>query len=200
MIVLFVPERAFLLSHSQFNSLFCVVSVRRQVIKMLVLIVAIFMLCWGPRLLMNLFLIFGPIAYNSTTYNIRVVCNILSFVHSALNPFVYGFMSSKFRSMVCASFRCRKAGKARGGGDERLVSQASFIRPHSQVSTVDTTIHKIQKSIRLKPNSRRASLQNRSPLFGKSSVAPAGNSNYRRPTTVSMVGGNAIEMRHMDKY
>ncbi|XP_075677326.1 uncharacterized protein LOC113799853 isoform X2 [Dermatophagoides pteronyssinus] len=59
---------------------------RIQVIKMLVLIIILFLLCWGPRLIMNVLVKSGL----------------------TLNPFVYGFMSSNFRSMVCSSFGRRR--------------------------------------------------------------------------------------------
>lgn len=72
---------------------------------MLVLIVILFLLCWGPRLIMNVLVKLGLRTYSTWIYNTRIICNLLSFVHSALNPFVYGFMSSNFRSMVSASFR-----------------------------------------------------------------------------------------------
>ncbi|KAH9421430.1 hypothetical protein DERP_010567 [Dermatophagoides pteronyssinus] len=81
---------------------------RIQVIKMLVLIIILFLLCWGPRLIMNVLVKSGLSTYSSWIYNTRVMCNLLSFIHSALNPFVYGFMSSNFRSMVCSSFGRRR--------------------------------------------------------------------------------------------
>ncbi|KAH7645578.1 g protein-coupled receptor-like protein 3 [Dermatophagoides farinae] len=84
---------------------------RIQVIKMLVLIIILFLLCWGPRLIMNVLVKSGLSTFSSWIYNTRVMCNLLSFIHSALNPFVYGFMSSNFRSMVCSSFGRRKRNK-----------------------------------------------------------------------------------------
>lgn len=79
-----------------------------KVIKMLVLIVALFLLCWGPRLIMNVLVKLGLETYSTWIYNTRIICNLLSFVHSALNPFVYGFMSSNFRAMVCSSLHRRR--------------------------------------------------------------------------------------------
>lgn len=74
-----------------------------QVIKMLLFIVSIFHVCWGPRLIMNVVIAMGLTHYDQYTYSARVACYLLSFIHSALNPFVYGFMSSNFRRMMLQS-------------------------------------------------------------------------------------------------
>ena len=76
---------------------------------MLILIVVLFLICWGPRLIMNVLVKSGLSIYSNWTYNTRIGCNLLSFVHSALNPFVYGFMSSRFRSLVFNVFHCRRS-------------------------------------------------------------------------------------------
>lgn len=73
---------------------------------MLIFVVLIFFLCWGPRLVLNILLKFEKdlkIEYDHKTYSIRITCYLLSFIHSALNPFIYGFMSSNFRKMMCSS-------------------------------------------------------------------------------------------------
>ncbi|RWS30346.1 G protein-coupled receptor-like protein 3, partial [Leptotrombidium deliense] len=74
-----------------------------QVIKMLLFVIIVFLVCWGPRLIMNVVIKFGLSSFDNYTYTTRVTCNLLSFVHCALNPFVYGFMSSSFRQMMINS-------------------------------------------------------------------------------------------------
>ncbi|XP_054166077.1 allatostatin-A receptor-like [Oppia nitens] len=82
---------------------------RKQVIKMLVLIVMLFMLCWGPRLVINVLIKLGLQSFSHSAYTARIACYLLSFIHSALNPFVYGLMSSNFRQMICHS--CKKSNR-----------------------------------------------------------------------------------------
>ncbi|XP_023222118.1 allatostatin-A receptor-like [Centruroides sculpturatus] len=80
---------------------------RQQVIKMLIFVIVLFMICWGPRLMMNVIIKKGLTNFNHSAYSARIACNLLSFVHSALNPFVYGFMSSNFRKVLiraCSSY------------------------------------------------------------------------------------------------
>lgn len=64
---------------------------------MLLFIVILFNICWGPRLVFNVIKSTGLGNFTNTAYSARVYFYLLSFIHSALNPFVYGFMSSNFR-------------------------------------------------------------------------------------------------------
>lgn len=70
---------------------------------MLLLVILLFGICWSPRLVMNVVIKSGLQSFSNYTYIMRVTCYLLSFVHSALNPFVYGFMSTNFRSMILNS-------------------------------------------------------------------------------------------------
>lgn len=74
---------------------------RKQVIKMLILIIILFMVCWGPKLILNITLkvalINGYPIYSPMVYIMRVTFNLIPFVHSCINPIVYSFMSKNFR-------------------------------------------------------------------------------------------------------
>ncbi|GBM04732.1 hypothetical protein AVEN_20180-1 [Araneus ventricosus] len=74
-----------------------------MVIKMLILVVILFLVCWGPRLMMEIVLKCCLQVFNHGVYTTRFVFYLLPFVHSCLNPMVYCFMSSKFRSRL---FQC----------------------------------------------------------------------------------------------
>lgn len=74
-----------------------------QVIKMLILVVILFMVCWGPRLVMEIYLKCCLNDFSPAAYTLRFVFYLLPFVHSCLNPLVYCFMSSKFRARL---FQC----------------------------------------------------------------------------------------------
>lgn len=68
---------------------------------MLIFVVAMFLFCWGPRLIMNVLIKLDLVSFTQTVYSIRIGCFLLSFIHSAINPFIYGFMSSNFRKIIC---------------------------------------------------------------------------------------------------
>ncbi|KAF8794534.1 Galanin receptor type 2 like protein [Argiope bruennichi] len=92
---------------------------RKQVIKMLILVIILFLLCWGPRLIMHAMIKHGLSNFTVHVYNMRVAAYLLSFTHSAINPIIYGFMSTNFRKMmlqcckdsVCCKESCATCGK-----------------------------------------------------------------------------------------
>lgn len=69
---------------------------------MLIFVVLIFFLCWGPRLVLNILQKSTLDQYDYTLYTLRIIFYLLSLTHSAINPFIYGFMSSNFRKMMCS--------------------------------------------------------------------------------------------------
>ncbi|CAM1306181.1 Uncharacterised protein r2_g1587 [Pycnogonum litorale] len=75
---------------------------RQQVIKMLILVVFLFLICWGPRVIVQV-MIATVVSYNHGVYTTRIISLVLPFVHSCFNPIVYGFMSSNFRRMLSRS-------------------------------------------------------------------------------------------------
>ncbi|KAJ8923595.1 hypothetical protein NQ315_010174 [Exocentrus adspersus] len=71
----------------------------KQVICMLVVVVALFALCWAPVLIDNVlmaydvlpYLRFGPLKHMSIAFH------LMAYFNSCINPIVYGFMSKSFR-------------------------------------------------------------------------------------------------------
>lgn len=64
-----------------------------QVIKMLILVIVLFLICWGPKLILAIALklatIFGVELYTPSVYNARVIFSLIPFIHSCFNPFIY---------------------------------------------------------------------------------------------------------------
>lgn len=67
---------------------------------MLILVIILFLVCWGPRLIMHTMIKYGLTYFTEHAYNMRVAFYLMSFVHSAVNPIIYGFMSTNFRKMM----------------------------------------------------------------------------------------------------
>ncbi|XP_037287880.2 QRFP-like peptide receptor [Rhipicephalus microplus] len=81
----------------------------KQVIKMLILVVCLFVLCWAPILILNVLTAFGGVATLNYSYlkPLRTCFHLLSYLNSCVNPLVYGFMSRSFRvSFRDALFGC----------------------------------------------------------------------------------------------
>ncbi|KAI2809847.1 hypothetical protein BLOT_000999 [Blomia tropicalis] len=109
-----------------------------QVIKMLLMIVILFLFCWGPRLIFNVFKSAGIEYFNNIAYNARVYFYLLSFIHSALNPFVYGFMSSNFRRMMMNSCNSSQR-KSRNHYSGTVHNDGSTNKPVSLMNAMATT-------------------------------------------------------------
>ncbi|CAN7943361.1 unnamed protein product, partial [Ixodes pacificus] len=72
----------------------------RMVIKMLILVVALFVICWAPILILNVLTAFGGVTTLNYSYlkPLRTTFHLLSYMNSCVNPLVYGFMSKSFRN------------------------------------------------------------------------------------------------------
>jgi len=73
----------------------------RKVIYMLILIMAVFFLCWTPILTYNTLAAFELLGFGNSgtgrTKHLKTTFSLLSYLNSCLNPIIYGFMSKSFR-------------------------------------------------------------------------------------------------------
>ncbi|XP_060582403.1 QRFP-like peptide receptor [Ruditapes philippinarum] len=78
---------------------------KRQVIKMLVAIILIFVICWAPITVNNLLVAFKilPGLHIGSVKYMREAFHIMSYANSCVNPIVYGFMSKNFRQTFVKS-------------------------------------------------------------------------------------------------
>lgn len=80
-----------------------------QVIRMLIVVVVIFVLCWTPILVVNVLTAFKvlPTLNYGNLKAIRTTVHLLSYANSCVNPIIYGFMSRNFRaSFQTALVKC----------------------------------------------------------------------------------------------
>ncbi|XP_064477213.1 cholecystokinin receptor type A-like [Ornithodoros turicata] len=92
--------RLILRGHANSSDIRDVKKARQQVIKMLILVVLLFLLCWGPRLIMEIAFKCCLTIFDNGVYTVRFLFYLMPFVHSCLNPIVYCFMSTKFRKRM----------------------------------------------------------------------------------------------------
>lgn len=76
-----------------------------QVIKMLIVVVVIFVLCWAPILIMNVLKAFAilPTLNYGNMKAIKTAFHLFSYANSCVNPIIYGFMSRNFRASFKAA-------------------------------------------------------------------------------------------------
>ena len=81
------------------------ITIRSKISKMVVVIVLLFTVCWGPIQIFVLFQSFYPnFKANYTTYKIKTWANCMSYANSSINPIVYGFMGASFRKSFKKTF------------------------------------------------------------------------------------------------
>uniref|UniRef100_A0A4W3HV88 G-protein coupled receptor 54-like n=1 Tax=Callorhinchus milii TaxID=7868 RepID=A0A4W3HV88_CALMI len=81
------------------------IAMRSKISKMVMVIVLLFMICWGPIQLFILFQGFYPkFQANYETYKIKTWANCMSYANSCINPIVYGFMGASFRKTFKKAF------------------------------------------------------------------------------------------------
>ena len=67
---------------------------------MLICVVVAFLVCWGPRFVMEFLLKLQlDIFFNPTAYWIRVAIFLLPFIHAVLNPLIYFAFTRGFRDL-----------------------------------------------------------------------------------------------------
>ncbi|CAH1774838.1 unnamed protein product [Owenia fusiformis] len=88
---------------------------RLNVINMLIVVVVIFFICWGPLLIMDVIDAFGGADLSRREgHKARVALRLLSYFNSCVNPVIYCFMSRKFRDgfkKVCMCCGRRKTAR-----------------------------------------------------------------------------------------
>lgn len=80
-----------------------------QVIKMLIVVVIVFVLCWTPILVFNVLKAFDivPLLNYWPLKPFKTAFHLFSYANSCVNPIIYGFMSRNFRaSFKAALVKC----------------------------------------------------------------------------------------------
>ncbi|XP_050728245.1 allatostatin-A receptor-like isoform X2 [Eriocheir sinensis] len=132
---------------------------RKQVIKMLILVIILFMACWGPKIVFFVFQKngFSQESFKPLVYNIRICFGLLPFVHCCLNPIIYSFMSTNFGRMMrrsCAQDNCSTLLNNLCLGTARYRHRAEGVGYDlANTSFLDLNGHTPSPSIHPRPNS-----------------------------------------------
>ncbi|XP_062412447.1 G-protein coupled receptor 54-like [Sardina pilchardus] len=80
---------------------------RARLSRMVLVMVQLFLLCWGPIQLYILVRAFSPhFQYNYCTYKLKIWAHCMSYLNSCINPVVYAFMGAHFRKAFRRTFPC----------------------------------------------------------------------------------------------
>ncbi|KAH3813908.1 hypothetical protein DPMN_142378 [Dreissena polymorpha] len=75
---------------------------RKQVIKMLIIVVVVFLICWGPKLIFRIlkYSEFRVHMHTQDHFKLQIAITCLPYIQSCMNPLIYCFMSNNFRKSV----------------------------------------------------------------------------------------------------
>ncbi|XP_004630267.1 galanin receptor type 2 [Octodon degus] len=74
---------------------------KRKVTRMIVIVAALFCLCWMPHHALILCVWFGHFPLTRATYALRILSHLVSYANSCVNPIVYALVSKHFRKGFC---------------------------------------------------------------------------------------------------
>lgn len=99
---------------------------KRKVTRMIIIVAALFCLCWMPHHALILCVWFGHFPLTRATYALRILSHLVSYANSCVNPIVYALVSKHFRKgfrKVCAGLLPRAA--RRTSGRVRVAAQGT---------------------------------------------------------------------------
>lgn len=115
---------------------------KKRVIRMLIVIVAMFFICWMPLYSVNTWKAFDlPSAHSALSGAPISFIHLLSYTSACVNPIIYCFMNKRFRKALfttfsCCCWPCRRRG-FREGDDEVTATGASMSKfNYTTVSTM----------------------------------------------------------------
>lgn len=115
---------------ARINSSGAQLAAKRRVIRMLVVIVAMFFLCWLPIFAANTWRAFSPRAAQRALSGTPIAfIHLLSYTSACANPLIYCFMNRRFRKAfgaTCAGWGCRRSCPRRPPEDEPPMASASL--------------------------------------------------------------------------
>ncbi|XP_070334557.1 galanin receptor type 2 [Odocoileus virginianus] len=90
---------------------------KRKVTRMIIIVAALFCLCWMPHHALILCVWFGRFPLTRATYALRILSHLVSYANSCVNPIVYALVSKHFRKgfrEICAGLMRRAPRRASG--------------------------------------------------------------------------------------
>ncbi|XP_052378304.1 cholecystokinin receptor [Oncorhynchus keta] len=129
--------------HARSNSSEAKLLAKKRVIRMLVVIVALFFLCWMPLYCANTWKAFHPASARRALSGAPIsFIHLLSYTSACVNPIIYCFMNTRFRKSLLATFACccrppcRRQGLRDGEEDAMALGVSMSKFSYTTVSTM----------------------------------------------------------------
>ncbi|XP_078413652.1 cholecystokinin receptor type A [Cetorhinus maximus] len=123
------------------NSSTANLTAKKRVIRMLIVIVVMFFICWTPVFSVNAWRAFDKNSADKLLSGTPIsFIHLLSYTSACVNPIIYCFMNKRFRMALLATFLCRikRRPRMRETEEERRTTSGSISRctyTHVNVST-----------------------------------------------------------------
>ncbi|KAM7366325.1 hypothetical protein PAMP_015774 [Pampus punctatissimus] len=105
---------------------------KKRVIRMLLVIVFLFFLCWTPVFVVNAWQAFDRrMTYRLTGAPISFI-HLLSYTSACVNPIIYCFMNKRFRQGMLATFTCCSCFRRSSRGNSSLRRSAASRTPQGE--------------------------------------------------------------------
>ncbi|XP_007907774.1 galanin receptor 2b [Callorhinchus milii] len=122
---------------------------KRKVTKMIIIVAALFCLCWLPHHLIIMWFWFGHFPFIKATYVFRIVAHCMSYANSCLNPIVYALISKHFRKRFKQVFACLLKKKSKAVNNKVHVvhvANVGFFPTNTEVSQINEENCKILRT------------------------------------------------------
>ncbi|XP_063697591.1 cholecystokinin receptor type A-like [Culicoides brevitarsis] len=137
---------------------------KKRVIKMLLLVVLEFFICWTPLYIINTIILFDPILiYQDLGYHAVSVFQLLAYSSSCCNPITYCFMNNGFRKAFLNLFKCFKRFRATSSTANTTArrQQQQHRRTSMSIPAAATTTTTVQTPSNLNGNEGNSKMINR---------------------------------------
>ncbi|XP_028324209.1 cholecystokinin receptor-like [Gouania willdenowi] len=131
-------------NNSRSNTSEAKLQAKKRVIRMLMVIVALFFICWMPIFTANTWKAFDlPSAGRALSGAPISFIHLLSYTSCCVNPIIYCFMNTRFRKALLATFACCCRGrlcrrcKRKDGGEDGATTMAT------SMATMATSVSKV---------------------------------------------------------
>ncbi|KAL0963409.1 hypothetical protein UPYG_G00306060 [Umbra pygmaea] len=117
---------------------------KKRVIRMLVVIVVLFFLCWMPLFSANTWKAFNPVSAHKALSGAPIsFIQLLSYTSACVNPIIYCFMNTRFRKALFTTFTCcrppcRQRGLRDGEEDATAMGASMSKFSYTTVSSMGT--------------------------------------------------------------
>ncbi|KAK6477044.1 galanin receptor type 1-like [Huso huso] len=80
---------------------------KRKTAQTVLLVVAVFLICWMPHHIIAMWAEFGAFPLNDASFAFRIISHCLAYGNSCINPILYAFLSENFRKACQQVFTCK---------------------------------------------------------------------------------------------